>query len=308
MRSEHKQEQLRGGSHVKLAIDFAPCERVHFNPKEMDIDTWLEIYRPSVITNRQCAWIQISHPPDRHFSEPSPLRADRLLWAQNETQKILHELERATQHAVRGQIGKLRAQAVERLLNVAGELGETCGKWMLMPKSSHVDAVWATVARDVCAGLLDVSAKVSPRALAPAGGMGMGVGGSHFDDKHVICVYVNDFRDKQRVRAVLRRLLQHEGLAPWLTGGFKPDFYTYADIYSGNKWRLPPTIYQEMVKEEKEALSGQQTAKKQERLPQAWARGARGTKRASPDVGLEEERPNKHPARDSGDEHEMENP
>ena len=97
---------------------------------------------------------------------------------------------------------------------------------MVFSRPDKIDEIWSKIARTTYAGNLGVSSKVSAR-----------------DDNvgsHVICVYTKDFTDRgdvDRVRNGLRRL----GIK-WKVG-YKPDIYTYCDIYKGNSWNIRPSLY-----------------------------------------------------------------
>jgi len=175
----------------------------------------------------------------------------------------------------------------ERLLASAND---TYGKWMIFTDSQQVEAVWNAIATKVFHGELGCSAKVNNKKPAVRHSKTVTVSGEEDvngngsgqhskkkwyerknddddddeeeDDTYVICVYVDNFRNKEDVRRVLRVLLRTEGVT--INAGFKPDFVTYLGLYSDK--RMNPscyhnahklgmtTIYKEMLKEEKEIL------------------------------------------------------
>ena len=106
-----------------------------------------------------------------------------------------------------------------------------CGKWMIFASERSVDEVWSKVARAVVRGELGSTAKVGPPAPK--------LTGSARPAAQVICVYTYDFTDDVDVTRVRRRLRQL-GFDRKLC--YKPDAYTYLDIYRGNPWHIPPTI------------------------------------------------------------------
>jgi len=57
---------------------------------------------------------------------------------------------------------------------------------------------------------------------------------------HVICVYTEDFTNKEQVRAV-EKGLRKIGVTSVMT--YKPDVHTTLGIYRDNPWGLKPTIY-----------------------------------------------------------------
>ena len=113
----------------------------------------------------------------------------------------------------------------------------TCGKWMIFPNSKQVEAVWNAIATKVFHGELGCSAKVnnktpvvrsttaSEQEDVKSGGNvkkwyeRKNDGDEEENDTYVICVYVDNFRDVEDVRRVLRVLLRMEGVT--ITAGFK---------------------------------------------------------------------------------------
>ncbi|CAA7263645.1 unnamed protein product [Cyclocybe aegerita] len=61
-------------------------------------------------------------------------------------------------------------------------------------------------------------------------------------EKHVICIYVNDYTNKPEVDA-LRKGLRSLGVK-WRIG-FKTDAYTHLNIYKDNPWNLRPSRFHE---------------------------------------------------------------
>ncbi len=132
----------------------------------------------------------------------------------------------------------------EDIVKLARERNLLNGKWMLFPSPSHVDEVWAKVARATDAGELGMGAKVAT---------------ARDDDdlkrspkSRLICVYTRDFSDKGDVKRVLVRL-RDLGLVQDEQGIFyKCDAYTYLDIMNGNEFKLKASMYgsKGMLKEE----------------------------------------------------------
>ncbi|KAF8898034.1 translation initiation factor eIF 4e-like domain-containing protein [Gymnopilus junonius] len=61
-------------------------------------------------------------------------------------------------------------------------------------------------------------------------------------EKHVICVYVDDYTDRAEVTA-LRKALRGIGIKSKI--GFKPDAYSHLNIYKENPWKIRPSRYLE---------------------------------------------------------------
>jgi hypothetical protein len=120
--------------------------------------------------------------------------------------------------------------------NIEDLLKTTLGKWLVYVERPNVDEVWAKVARLVEACELGPSAKVSTaRPNSNSDGP---------PDRHLICVYAEDWRDTAdlaRILAALRRA----GLAQGATH-FKRDRETWIGAYNvrGNRgvcvWNTRP--------------------------------------------------------------------
>ncbi len=97
-------------------------------------------------------------------------------------------------------VGRARREAVADLTALAGACGMVSGKWMLFPEPGHVNEVWGRVARATAEGSLGDCAKVETRVTA--------------DKERLVCVYTRDFRDKDDVARVLRRMAELELVRP----------------------------------------------------------------------------------------------
>jgi hypothetical protein len=145
----------------------------------------------------------------------------------------------------------------DAILDVARGLGETSGKWLVMPRdqSYHEDEhkhkkrcqnTWDVLARATCKGELGDSIKISATLDEEEG-----------EVTRVICVYVS-FNNMNRVRDVLRKLLvlaKEHDFGEYVQKGYKPDVFTHLGIYGTSKKEhrfKTVTVYQEMFLEVKE--------------------------------------------------------
>lgn len=101
------------------------------------------------------------------------------------------------------------------------------GKWMVFVESSKVDMLWGKIVYLVCMERQRGFVKVSTYQEG---------------EGHVICVYVDDYTNKEEVKE-LRRALRSLGVK-WRIG-FKTDAYTHLNIYKENAWDLRPSRYLE---------------------------------------------------------------
>jgi len=103
---------------------------------------------------------------------------------------------------------------VEKLDELARKTGILAGKWLIYRSDSEINDTWKTVAKKTFSGELGTSAKAGTAMQSKR--------------RHVICVYTSDylyFEDVMTVRERLRSLGFTDKLC------YKPDIYTYLDIY-----------------------------------------------------------------------------
>ncbi|RKU45631.1 hypothetical protein DL546_000731 [Coniochaeta pulveracea] len=183
-------------------------------------------------------WIWITNP----FIPPSPpLSFDPVALFEEGGMARLHLLtsfitqanaSRKPATVIGREIGRERALAVQQILDLAQHLDIKEGKWMLFPEPCYVDEVWGVVARYTASGELGISAKVAP--LEESGS----------EKERLICVYTRDFRDKEDIARVLRRL-REVGLVKEKKGRiyYKCDAFTYLGIGGGNTWGIKASMY-----------------------------------------------------------------
>nr|CAD60716.1 unnamed protein product [Podospora anserina] len=134
-------------------------------------------------------------------------------------------------------IAVARKETIEDLKQLAVECRETSGKWMLFPDVAFVNDTWKKVARAVANHQLGTAAKVATRM--PAG----------YDDGHaekkerLICIYTEDFTDKDDVARVLRRMKE---LDITLTND-AVDAWTELGIYGENEWGIKASLVSWLV-------------------------------------------------------------
>jgi hypothetical protein len=196
-----------------------------FPPREAgsarSLDEFLARFPPSSTPATRVAWIAVDNP--RRDPERLELAAD----AAGLQSAWMQLVERVATTAM-----LISPQHLDRL---AREYGMVTGKWMVFCDRSQVDGVWASIAHATFAGALGdaISAKVSPAKETT---------GNPYLDRHVVCVYVEDYTDQGSVERLQRELRQLE--VPG-TLSFKPDSYTHCGIYANNPWGIPPCLLYE---------------------------------------------------------------
>ncbi len=114
---------------------------------------------------------------------------------------------------------------VKGLDKIAMITGILVGKWLIYRNISEIDQTWKKIALAVKDGVLGVSTKVSTAMQE--------------SKRYVICVYTADYLDKsdvQKNRFHLKTLGINEHLC------YKPDLYTYLNLYSGPS-KISPCRY-----------------------------------------------------------------
>ena len=99
------------------------------------------------------------------------------------------------------------------------------GKWMIFADPGDIDMIWGKLIYHLCVERQRGFAKVSTRKRG---------------ERHVICVYVDDYTDLEEVNG-LRKALKDIGVVRRI--GFKPDAYTHLGIYKENAWKIRPSRY-----------------------------------------------------------------
>ena len=174
---------------------------------------------------------------------------------------ISESQKRATQASQEKLLAKHRREAETKLLEAAKAYEVTTGKWMFFPLPEDVDSVWGAVAGGTAEGKLGCGAKV-----APDEGKGDRVG-------RLVCVYTQDFSDRDDVKRVLLQLVdmglvQRRGgmviyykcgkpymaVDPLYQGALNfTDAFTHVGIERGNKWDIKASMYasNDMLKEKR---------------------------------------------------------
>eukprot|EP00088_Acartia_fossae_P025666 TRINITY_DN26467_c0_g1_i6.p1 TRINITY_DN26467_c0_g1~~TRINITY_DN26467_c0_g1_i6.p1 ORF type:complete len:238 (-),score=20.19 TRINITY_DN26467_c0_g1_i6:207-920(-) len=114
-------------------------------------------------------------------------------------------------------------QSIAKAFQLAYKYGILAGKWLINAPSLTIDRLWERIVE--CENR-KWQAKVSTRKAG--------------ENTHVMCVYTENFMDLEDVfkcESDLRDLGFKGRLA------YKPDVFTYLNIYRGNEFGIRPTIY-----------------------------------------------------------------
>lgn len=139
--------------------------------------------------------------------------------------------------AIGRKVTPLRKQLETDLYAAAKQTGCMSGKWMLFPMAEDVNRIWALVATAVAEGELGHAAKVATDE------------GSGNVGARLICVYTEDYSDREDVLRVLRRL---DGMGLVKGRGamgeergiyYKADAFTHLGVDSKNEWGLKASLF-----------------------------------------------------------------
>ncbi|KAJ5289071.1 hypothetical protein N7478_002101 [Penicillium angulare] len=123
-----------------------------------------------------------------------------------------------------------RKELESDILSLARGTGITAGKWMLFPSVQMVDSTWKTIVKALDKGDVCADAKVATND------------GS--DQSRLICVYTEDFGDKDDVKRVLQMLAREQLFNPRERPiYYKADAYTLLEINAKNRWQLKASMY-----------------------------------------------------------------
>ena len=112
---------------------------------------------------------------------------------------------------------------------IAHEYQITSGKWMIFSTINKIETYWLKIVRAFVENLNDdithikISTKNDP-----------------FKNTHVICIYISNYLNNKQVVCV-RKLLKNLDINEEMK--FKPDIYTYLNIYRGNQRKIKPSLY-----------------------------------------------------------------
>ncbi|KAF9565597.1 hypothetical protein CPC08DRAFT_704583 [Agrocybe pediades] len=156
---------------------------------------------------------------------------------------------------------QLQAEAAEKLKEISVKHGHVVGKWLVFASSEKIDQIWAGIAKSLVSGPLHKTvtflAKVStlPENVTP-------------NHKHVICVYMPNVYDKEKVTEVMKILLRNHGVD---LKGVKSDLYTLIGLYSNHPSGIRSTVWSNTallpdkeIKELKDAFFADLPSKKAE--------------------------------------------
>ncbi|KAJ5703824.1 hypothetical protein N7493_010962 [Penicillium malachiteum] len=209
------------------------------------ISAFLTRLRPSItLTSEAGPWIWVRGKASKSLSKSLESR-DEASFVKKGTEllrefddkeqelRVAHDkLGSKTTAGLTRKLNPLRGELEAGILSVARETGITAGKWMLFPSDDRVDEVWRMLVLALEKGDVCADAKVSTNDEQSNG------------QARLICIYTEDFADKEDVKKVLQMLAREELFDP--RGRpiyYKSDAFTLLEINSKNKYQLKASMY-----------------------------------------------------------------
>lgn len=194
----------------------------------------------STLSSESAPWIYIANP---HYQD-KPTSED-LAGFRQVGHRLLYdytakkdEIESSMAGKPKGTITKrltpIRKKLETDIFSAAREKGIKSGKWMLFPPPDKVNEMWTLVANAVANGELGHAAKAAADD------------GSGDNNARLICIYTEDYADKDDVKRVLVKLVELGLVSNWGDGKpiyYKADCFTHLDIMGGNEWGLKASLY-----------------------------------------------------------------
>lgn len=177
-----------------------------FNQNKESIINFLNKYKPSKIPKTDCPWICVNN-----CNIVNDLDDNNIQKAVNEWHLLKENKKQISFNDIN---------------NIAEKYNILSGKWLIYEKTSNIDKLWANISINCVKGFLGPTVKVSPKC--------------NYNDEHVICVFTKNYLDKENVYNI-RDVLKKNGINNKIS--YKPDIFTYFEIYKNNKWNIKSSIY-----------------------------------------------------------------
>ncbi|KAF9049910.1 translation initiation factor eIF 4e-like domain-containing protein [Panaeolus papilionaceus] len=128
---------------------------------------------------------------------------------------------------------QVQAEATIKLKEISVKHKYVNGKWLIFTPAERVDSIWTGIATSLIEGpLTSTSAYTAKVSTSPAE--------STPNYQHIICVYMPDVYDKDKVTEVMKILLRNHGVN---LSGVKSDLYTNIGLDSKHASGVPSTVW-----------------------------------------------------------------
>ena len=196
------------------------------------VDCYLKSHLPTAVKDEPWVWAHNFAPPSFLLGKGKPDQGTATLRkaivegsfeVSSDGRSISLQLEEGRRYEL--------PLTVETLDQLALRTRMLVGKWLIYRPRNEIDKAWLVVAKATFDKTLGRGAKVSTVSSVA----------ENREGSHVICVYTRNYLDLEDVDRV-RSLLRKRGFVEPLC--YKPDIYTYLNIYYGTT-KIQPCRYRE---------------------------------------------------------------
>ncbi|KAF8516857.1 hypothetical protein BU17DRAFT_50494 [Hysterangium stoloniferum] len=217
----------------------------YWNPQlGSSIEEFVNKYKPSMVQDdgtKPWLWVQNSNSPGPTEEKTAAVDAARALLAEatekiqqiNDDDTIPTRASKKTGAKSKKQLKEeIQVEYSKKLKEVHKEHDYAAGKWLAFVAHDMVDAVWTRLATSVATGpLSETVVYLAKVATTPA---------NESNSQRVICVYIPDVLDKNKIIDVMRILLQNHGLN---LSGVKSNLYTEIGLDSKHPSHIQSTTW-----------------------------------------------------------------
>ncbi|KAI0692098.1 translation initiation factor eIF 4e-like domain-containing protein [Cytidiella melzeri] len=212
---------------------------------ELALQDFLKKYKPSMVQDdgtKPWLWVEKSDSPKEDVDMEKAIKEATILL--EETTEKVENIKNNASIPIRANKKKgvkskkelreeAQADATENLKSISVRCGWVSGKWLIFAPPEKVDLIWSTLATSLIEGPLAATcanlAKVStcPKEETP-------------NYQHVMCLYMPDVYDQDKVTEVMKILLRKHGMNLM---GVKSNLYTAIGLDSKHASGIQSTIW-----------------------------------------------------------------
>ncbi|KIJ51298.1 hypothetical protein M422DRAFT_26719 [Sphaerobolus stellatus SS14] len=211
---------------------------------DLTIEEFLKKYKPSMVQNdgtKPWLWVRNSNDAGEEGDGEGAVKEAKELLARasdrvkeiNEDENIPVRASKKTGAKSKKQVkDEVAAEYSQKLKEVHAAHNYKSGKWLVFSSPDNVDATWWSLAISVAKGPLSKTAvHLAKVATTPM---------NESSSQRVVCVYMPDVLDKEKVTEVMKVLLRNHGLS---LSGVKSNLYTGIGLDSKHPSHIQSTIW-----------------------------------------------------------------
>ncbi|RDB24834.1 hypothetical protein Hypma_007582 [Hypsizygus marmoreus] len=227
--------------------DLVPAKYAYSWSSESDLSLqdFLTKYKPSMVQNdgtKPWIWVRGSEPTKQDSDESEATEeasrllkevTDRVEAIKNDASIPMRSSKKTGAKSKKEVREQVQADATEKLKEIAIKHGYVSGKWLIFAPAEKIDMIWSGIATSLVAGpLASTSAYLAKVATSSEQ--------ENPHHQHLICVYLPDVYDKEKVTEVMKILLRNHGVN---LSGVKCNLYTTIGIDSKHASGISSTIW-----------------------------------------------------------------